>query len=251
MIEINLLPPDEGSRTSGPGRRSLTRIALPRHLDLWLAGSIAIVLIAVLASLLLLISSSRLTADRSARLQQLLGDSLVVAAGTLEHARAESVRDSLALRILRLENLDRSRYRWPHLLDEISRALPAGVRLSALTEIARPGSTPSGGSGPGYGPEAGTETIAEETTAFRFPIRLRLEGVAMSNSTLTRYWNGLEASAFVRNVQLVHTEAIRDMPGDLPDADSARIRYRFVLEADSEDLPAGAGHEFTAPGQEG
>ncbi len=224
MIEINLLPGKDGGRRAGNRHRAIRRFPALARLDAWLLGSTVIVLGSVGLSLHLVRASAALVPTMEAQLQESLADSAQTAVAALAHEEADRIRDSLSVRILRIEGLDRGRYRWPHLLDEISRALPGGIRINAISEVIpvpRPAIQ-------GISPEAGAKGPHAVP-----PTRFRVEGIALDNFTLTQYWNRLEASFFIRDVNLVNTEAVQ-VTGS---ADPASTRYRFVLEADSEEAP--------------
>ena len=144
----------------------------------------------------------------TARLNTALDDS-VQTAGQVEAWRATAAaRDSLAVVIAAVEDLDARRYPWPRLLDEVAAALPAGVWLTRL------GAAPSE-------PER---------------LRFRIEGHAPDSFTLTRFWNAMEASPFVRDVQLLHAAQVsldREPPSG-----RAAVAHNFVLEAELETPPA-------------
>ena len=44
-------------------------------------------------------------------------------------------RDSIAQRVAIIQEIDQDRYSWPHLLDEVARALPDYTWLTELTQV--------------------------------------------------------------------------------------------------------------------
>jgi len=65
------------------------------------------------------------------------------------------------------------------------------------------------------------------------PARFEVEGMARDNSSLTRFWNGMAASPFGRNVRLISTENLAAGPGGATGGDL----YYFVLQAEPEEPP--------------
>lgn len=104
----------------------------------------------------------RVVAD-SARLHEraVLGDSVA--------ARREAIRE----RIETVRTLDRGRFVWPHLLDEMAAALPGGAWLTSLT----------------------TESPLSD-------LRVRVEGRASAPVVITEYVRALQASPHVADVEI-------------------------------------------------
>lgn len=214
MFEIDLLTGAQGvgakpiNGASGkrrpPGRpRSLRGILLNR----WVLGSCLVVLGALGISTRLALGTSRRIAHLDAALREALQDSVRVAEQLRTRSRLKNRHDSLAARAALIEQADARRYDWPHLLEEIAVAVPEGVWITRIGEVAtgRPG------------------------------IRLRVEGQTSDNADLTRFWHALEASSFIENVELV-SAGHHAVQGPGPEGD-ARDPYRFVIEADWETPP--------------
>ena len=181
MIEVNLLPEGQRSRgkakraSSGGGRKGLGESLKGRN-----PWGAALVIACVAVPGLGLTAwwtqrntesslQSRLeiaTAD-SARLAELrvVSDSLT--------ARREQIRDRVAL----VEALDRNRFVWPHLLDEISRALPQVAWLSTLRQTSP---LPSVG--------------------------VQIQGVAANPLAITEFVRNLEASDYVTDVRILGSQ---------------------------------------------
>lgn len=105
-------------------------------------------------------------------------------------ARQDTIREKISV----IRSVDTRRYVWPHLLDEISLAVPAYTWLTALT------STEVGAGGPAF----------------------TLQGHTGSTPALTRLMTNLEASPFIRDVNLITTEQ---------QVTDGRTIQRFSLEA--------------------
>ena len=85
-------------------------------------------------------------ADLAAREEQAVADSTRFA-GVLAPARtAEAKRDSVLRQLEVIKSIDADRFVWPHVMDEISRALPPYTWLKTLavaTPQAAPGAQPA------------------------------------------------------------------------------------------------------------
>jgi Tfp pilus assembly protein PilN len=111
-------------------------------------------------------------------------------------------RDTIAMKVNVIQEIDAGRYIWPHIMDELSRALPSYTWLTGVTAL----------------PPDSTEP---------FP-RFSLTGRAQNNFALSQYMQQLEASPFIRAVRLTTNELIRERE---------KLVYSFALEAYYEQPP--------------
>ena len=206
MIEVDLMPDGAGGATGRARRRSGRRLRAVQ-LDAWVVACGLVASGAIGTAAYLVLAVSRELSD----LEVAVGDALRDSARSAEDARLllrlDNRRDSIIRRISMIEDLDATRYRWPHILDEVAAALPQGAWITGVASIA-----------PG-GPQ----------------VRFQVEGRASDNFALTRFWNALEASFFIQDVQLVSTEHLerRDTGTD----GNLSASYRFVLAAEYESPP--------------
>ena len=170
-------------------------------------GSGLIVLGSLGTSAQLIVRASEQVSQLDAALGEAIRDSAQAAERMQAWLQQEGQRDSIAARLALIEEIDARRYDWPHLLEEIAVAVPEGVWITRIANV------PSG----------------------RPRIRFRVEGKALDNFILTRFWNALETSFFIRDVELLSTE---HLVAQDPETDyGARTSYHFVLEADRADPP--------------
>jgi Tfp pilus assembly protein PilN len=139
--------------------------------------------------------------------------------------RQEKIRDSLLAQITVIRNVDGDRYIWPHLLDEITKALPAYTWLVDMGPITAP---PSNAAPP--------KTKADSTAADSAPkpaLAFQLNGRTIDIQAYTRFLRQLEASPWIDNVTPVSAQTIveKDRPvtafsirATFSRADSAYIR---------------------------
>ena len=209
MIEVDLAP--ERSRRTRRARRLLSGNGLAGiRLDGWTLACGAVVLGSLGTSAYLVITSSRQVSAHEVAVEDALRDSAQSAEATRLLLQLQERLDSITARISTIEDLDAARYRWPHILDEIAVALPQSAWVTGIADI----------------------------TADTSEIRFQVEGHALDNFALTRFWNALEASFFIRDVQLISTEHLeRDTSGG---NDGLPASYHFILGAAYEDPPVEA-----------
>ena len=200
MIEIDLL---EQRRSRRPGAEDATRWRWTRILprDGWMIGSVVVVLGAAFAAVYPFVTAGDGAPTAALRLEAAIRDSVQIAAVVAGARALESRRDSMAGRIDAILELDARRYVWAHLMDEVAGALP---REAWLTRVAH------------LPPVEGKH-------------RIQIEGGVVGSLALTRFWNRLEASPFIRDVRLANSERIaRPLP------QAAEGSHQFVLEAEFE-----------------
>ncbi|MFQ5689650.1 MAG: PilN domain-containing protein [Gemmatimonadota bacterium] len=140
MITVNLLPEERRSRRdrrrgrdAASGTRGFRTVSVGR--DPWKRGVWVAGLVVVGGGLTLWLTQRSTAAGLQSRLEAATADSARL-------ADLRAVSDSLAeqrrlvrQRMALIQRLDRNRFAWPHLMDEISRALPELAWLTGLREI--------------------------------------------------------------------------------------------------------------------
>lgn len=194
MIEVNLLP--GGKKRSSRGRGfsfSLPKLGgggggggggLPTDPYYLFAGGAGIAAIAIMAWLFLGISSA--SEEVQVQIDEAVADSVRFADIIERTDQLISRRDSIAQRVAIIQEIDAGRFVWPHILDELASAMPDYVWFSEVIQT-------SGG----------------------MPIELRMSGQAGSNPAITRFLRNLEASRFLRNVDLERSEQVVAPSGDI------------------------------------
>lgn len=221
MIEINLHPDRERrkKKEAGPGLFDRLEFRVPDWMrpgeiraDPWTTALIAAVALAALAvggSWLLLEDREE---DLERRVERAVQDSarladLVVLTDSLREYRSE-----LAERAERVKELDRSRYVWSHLLDELSRALPETAWLTGVTR---------------------NSPLPELT--------VDVQGVASDPLSITSYVRGLEDSPYVREVEIETSERRAVDDGLRAHAFTLRVRYRRPPDSVRRTVPLAVG----------
>ena len=208
MIEINLLP---GKRKQAKGGGTGVNFAgigqsiVARVKDPYLIGSMATAIAVVLiVGFMFLRQEAR---ERSLLEQETkaVQDSTRYAAVLREKARAEAQRDTVARQLNIIRSIDNNRFVWPHLLDEISRALPPYTWLTSVRQSSAPQSAAAIALPPPGEDEAAAAARKKkglDTTAVEDTLKFRIVGNTIDVQALTRFITLLEASPFIRNVSL-------------------------------------------------
>ncbi len=198
MIEINLAPRGQ-SRRAAPRRSASLKMPQVAAFsgDPWTAGVVAAGVLVLLLTAFSFWRTGVRTDELQARIDQEVADSARLSS-TIELVESLRARqDTITQKIGVIRSVDQRRYVWPHLMDEISRSVPA------FTWLSRVGSTEPADSG-AVGPA------------------LTLEGSAGSTQALTRFMKNLEMSPFIRDVTLVTSAQV---------VEEGRTFQRFTLEA--------------------
>jgi Tfp pilus assembly protein PilN len=198
MIEINLLP-GAGKKSRGRGAAAGFAGALSGAFaqvkDPFLIGAVAAVLLAMVGIGGMFVLQRAEAASLDERLQLAQQDSIRYSAVIREKRKAEAQRDSVVKQVDLIRAFDNKRFVWPHIMDEVSRALPQYTWLTSLTQT------------------SATTAVADtadgaDSTAIVPQIQFRVVGNTVDMQALTRFMRTLEASAFIENVQLVKSSLI-------------------------------------------
>ena len=141
--------------------------------------------------------------------------------------RQEMIRDSLLAQITVIRNVDGDRYVWPHLLDEVTKALPAYTWLVDMGPVAAaPVNTAP--------PKTKADSAAADSAKAAPPVlAFQLNGRTIDIQAYTRFLRQLEASPWIENATPVSAQTVveKDRPvtaftirATFSRADSAYIR---------------------------
>ena len=217
MIKVNLRP---GSNKKAPARRSSIKLgSMPSSLailkDKFLVVAVVGAAVGVGGTAFLYTTQTARAAGLEARLDQAIVDSTRYANFLKDRYKSEAIRDTLLRQVNLIRNLDEDRYVWPHIMDEVSRALPQYTWLTSLALIG----TPQGSNNVVLAPKpAATDDAAKkpkvakrlDTTVPKDSIQVRVQGRTVDIQALTKYMRDLEASPFLYNVTLEKSEPAID-----------------------------------------
>ncbi len=206
MIEVNLLP--GGSKSSG--RRPKLSLKMPKlggHLpavDRWSLGAGVAVIGALLGAGWLFSSIGGGVEELEIQLEVAVLDSIRLADVLQESNLLQARADSIADRVEIIQQIDQERYVWPHLMDEIARAMPDYAWLTNLFQV----------------------TGGEELV-------FQIQGQAGTYFALTTFMENLEASPYINGVQLIESQQVTVSGDGGPD----RLLYEFTVEASAGEAP--------------
>ena len=242
MIEINLSPRSAAkSRRSGGIQIGAALAGLRgRVRDPFLVSAIGSLALAILVVGGLHWHHVGRVASLTETEQQAVQDSTRYSAVLKEKYAAAAQRDSILTQLEIIRSIDDERFVWPHVLEEVSRALPAFTWLISIDQTsavvsaaARVDTTPAVGKGrrAAVTPVARTASPVDARA-----VRFRLVGQTVDIQALTRFMKLLEASPFIQNVQLARSDAV---------ASEGKQVTEFQLDAEYE--PPAAGVIQTVP----
>ena len=217
MIEINLLPGSgKKSRKGGGGGAKLDLGASFANLkskvrDPYMLGAIGAAVVAILVTGGLYTTQESRAARLDEELQKAVQDSTRYASVLREREKAEAKRDTVLRSLNMIRAIDDDRYIWPHVMDEVSSALPPYTWIVSL-----------GFSGIGQATTPIQTVVAPEpagssrrrkgmpTQIVRDTVRIRLLGNTVDIQALTRFMKQLEVSPLLENVTLISSQRAND-----------------------------------------
>ena len=224
MIEINLLPGKRQKAARGAGLGF--KLALPDFRGLiasiknpWLIAASASAVVVIGGGLLLFITlSTRLRVLQSeldaTRVEKRRFDAVIA-----QKRQSERIRDSLVAEINIIRGIDADRYIWPHMLDQITKALPP---YTWLTSIAVAGGTNVAPGSPGSMSATGA------TDSLGVPIvRAWITGSTVDIQAYTTFLRQLAASPWLTDVTPATSSTV--IEADRPvTAFNIAVRYRVA-----------------------
>ena len=239
MITVNLRPDLKRKRARNPlqgvteGLRSLgAKVKDP--LPLLVLGSWASV-VGFLG--FVLVSTATELSQLEPTLEQTRAENKRFKAFLIEKRHQEMIRDSLVAQIGVIRSVDGDRYVWSHLLEEVTKALPAYtwlVDLGAEGVAARPtGALPRPTPAPAVARAKAAPDTAAAAPLTRGPVVFILNGRTVDIQAYTRFLRQLEASPWITEVTPVYAQTVveKERPvtafsirATYRDADSAYVR---------------------------
>jgi Tfp pilus assembly protein PilN len=226
MIEINLLP-GAGKKSRGAGGGSTVGASLAtaatKVKDPFMIMAVVSLVGAGAVIAMLTMRQQGEAQDLAAREQKQVQDSTRYAAVLREKKKAETQRDSVMRQLNIIKTIDNDRFVWPHVMDEISRALPQYTWLVSVKQTSAP--TNAGGEEPSKDSKDAkdkTKKKSADPEDVPQPMKFSIVGNTVDIQALTRFMKLLQASPFIQNVQLMNSSLVQ--------ADGKEVT-EFTLEA--------------------
>ncbi len=220
MLEINLLPgTKKGSKSVSSGfALGGAFSAIGSNIrDPFLIGAAASVVVAVAAVGLLFSAQSARATEVEGRMERAVRDSTRYAKVLSARRKLTAERDSVIRQLQIIRTIDDNRYTWAHILDEVSRALPAYTWLTTMEQTSKAPLPPGVDSvqtveAPAAAGAAAKKKAAEEaatdTLVVNPPLGFRLVGQTVDIQALTMFMRQLESSPFIQKVTLAKSEIV-------------------------------------------
>jgi Tfp pilus assembly protein PilN len=225
MIEINLLPGSGKKKKSGGGGAKLNLGAAFAGLsdkikDKYLAAAFIILALGAGAVGTSYTMQTKKEVELNDNLEVAVKDSEHFASVLRDKQRAEAKRDTVLRQLNIIRSIDEDRFIWPHILDEVSKALPPYTWLTVVNYSGNPQGALNGPIGPNGQPTAPPATPAPDTSKKKSKkvqteipkdeVKVRVLGRTVDIQALTRFMKQLEASPFLSDVQLQKSELAID-----------------------------------------
>lgn len=203
MITINLKPGSKRARAGSSLAGGLSALkGLPARVkDPWPMAAVVISGLTVLILAWVGISSASRQSALETQMDAARAENQRYRAFLVEKRRAEAARDSVVLQIATIRSVDDDRYVWPHILDEVTRAVPPYTWLTEITTIA---------------------PVSADTISMSLPVGVQMSGRTMDLQGFTRFMRQLEDSPWLSDVTMLSTQTI---------VDRGRAVTQFVLKA--------------------
>src|SRR5690348_10275480 len=222
MIEINLLPGKKKKAAGGAG----FKLALPDFRGLlatvknpWLLVVSVVSVVVVGGGLLFFITQSTRLRVLQSRLNEVQAEKARFDVVIAQKRQSERMRDSLVAEINIIRGIDADRYVWPHLLDQITKALPPYTWLTSVgaQPTAASVSVPQPGAAPGATP---AEVAKPAVVAW-------ITGSTVDIQAYTTFLRQLSASPWLTDVTPATTSTVVEADRPLT-AFNVAVRYRVA-----------------------
>ncbi len=208
MIEINLLPgAGKKSRGAGAGATvgaSLATAAMKVKDPFMILAATSVLLVGGVVGLLTFRQQAE-AEELSGHEQKQVQDSTRYAAVLREKKKAETQRDSVMRQLNIIKTIDNNRFVWPHIMDEVSRALPQYTWIVSIKQTSQAQLAAASEDKDAKDKKKKAADPEEAPKAMKFQI----VGNTVDIQALTRFMKLLESSPFVQNVQLVNSALVQ------------------------------------------
>jgi Tfp pilus assembly protein PilN len=199
MIEVNLNPEAGRKKRRRRSIPSTGGLAVLREglggRDPWITAAVAVATIVVIGCGFLWLRQRSANARIADRLAAATADSTRVSDLRAVSDSLMQQRSAISERLALVQQLDGGRFVWPHLMDEISRALPDYAWLTLVKRV----SAPSG-------------------------LRVEIQGIAAAPLVITDFIRNLESSPFIDQVQ-IKTTSLQEIEGLAAQGFTLEVNY--------------------------
>ena len=194
MIEINLLPGLKRKAASGGAGFKMPNLGavLSNVKDPWLLGAIAAGVVAIGGNAALYTVNTTRLSHLDGVLAGVQSEKRRYDAVAAQKRQAERARDSLAAELAIIKSIDADRFIWPHLLDEITKALPQYTWVTQIQNLS---------SAPAATTTTGTTTgTAAADAGMSTDTHVSIDGRTVDIQAYTTFLRQLTASPWITDV---------------------------------------------------
>ena len=219
MIEINLLPGKKKKAAGAGFRLSLPdfRAILTQVKDPWLIAAIGAWVVVGGGGAALFITGRARLAAAEARLDAVKTEKRRYDIVIAQKRQAEKVRDSLVAQINMIRSIDADRYIWPHVLDQVTKALPPYTWVTRVQSV-----------GPAAAGAAPGQQVSVQTDSTGAPlVRVSIDGRTVDIQAYTTFLRQLAASPWFTDVTPASSQVV--IEADRPVTSfNVMVRYRVA-----------------------
>ncbi len=221
MITINLKPGSKraAAGASLAGGMNALRSMRTRVKDPWPMAALVVVALTAVGLAWIGFSSASKVSSLEDQLATARAENRRFKTFQTEKKRAEAAKDSVVQQIATIRSVDGDRYVWPHVLDEVTRAVPPFTWITEMDAIPAP-------------PPLDSTSIAPP------PVSFQLLGRTMDIQGFTRFMRQLEDSPWLRDVTVISTTTEIDH-GRAVTAFTVRAAYDRPVRGKTPAAPAG------------
>ena len=223
MIEINLLPGKKKKAAGGGGagfKLSMPdfRAIISQVKDPWLIGAVAAWVLVGGGGAALFITGRARLASAESRLDAVKVEKRRYDIVIAQKRQAERVRDSLVAEIKMIRSIDADRYIWPHVLDQVTKALPPYTWITRIQPI---GVVMAGA-------QPGQPQVVVSTDSTGAPlVRVSIDGRTVDIQAYTTFLRQLAASPWFTDVMPAASQVV--IEADRPVTSfNVTLRYRVA-----------------------
>ena len=201
MIEINLLPGLKRKAAGGGARFKMPNLGavLSNVKDPWLLGAIAAGVVAIGGNAALYTVNTGRLSHLDTVLAGVQSEKRRYDAVAAQKRQAERARDSLAAELTIIRTIDADRFIWPHLLDEVTKALPQYTWVTQIQNLS---------SAPGATTTTGTTTGTATADVASTDTRVSIDGRTVDIQAYTTFLRQLTASPWITDVQATRATTV-------------------------------------------
>ena len=212
MITVNLRPGQKRKRGGTSLKGLMDRLSVLRELsakvkDPLLMAAVGAWVCVVAGLGLIYLNNIRQLYVLEPRLEQARSENRRFKAFIADKRRQEKIRDSLLAQITVIRRVDGDRYIWPHLLDEITKALPAYTWLVDLGTTATTANAAQAAAQPPAG-KGGKPGATPDSAVVQPALSFQINGRTIDIQAYTRFLRQLEASPWIVDVTPVSAQTV-------------------------------------------